>query len=492
MHEAVEPEHRRKTKGALVALDALHGLRARLRLGERAAPAEDDLRRHDHAVCAEIGDGEHAIHGADGGDPGEHRDGADRSSDACAARPSVTLQLPAMQAHVARGEDLPQHPGEIRRADRDARGEEQRDADRAPHGEEAARCDEREGDLLVPREVPLARGRRCADRLGEERGRAEANAQRLLGARAHAVEALHAALVDDHAVIAHLFMHAHVRRADGGAMPALRACVAHTDAHGRQFVERREEPAVRAAVGAVALRTEQIHGGEPADEEERKSDEETGERRPEIAGDELGGEARPLELGTRVRRDGEAVDHRPEEHVDRKRERHPEEQPRAEQPRTDARPLHEVPAEILQHDHVAAPAAEPAAEERRRQQRQREEDGPDGDDPVLGRLHRLAWLDRGDGRARPEPLDDVHDHEELDDDEHGRAAPAHPRMRRARALRLMIAAVAELTRGNHRQRERDGAGGSRGSRGARVSIGSAARVAVLLRRAHRRHPILAP
>ena len=107
-----------------------------------------------------------------------------------------------------------------------------------------------------------------AGRIGlrKKRGLSDTHEERVLWACAHAVEALHAALIDDHAVIAHFFVNAHIRRADRRAVTATAACISDANAHRRKFVERCEEAAVRTTVRAVALRSEEIDGRKSADE----------------------------------------------------------------------------------------------------------------------------------------------------------------------------------------------------------------------------------
>jgi hypothetical protein len=91
----------------------------------------------------------------------------------------------------------------------------------------------------------------------------------VLGADADAVEALHAAGVDDRAVVAHLLVHADVARADRGAVAAALAIVVHPDPQRRELIDDAEDPAVRAAVGAEPLRAEHVDGREAADDERR-------------------------------------------------------------------------------------------------------------------------------------------------------------------------------------------------------------------------------
>ena len=291
-----------------------------------------------------------------------------------------------MQADIATVHQLRTLPRERRGADGDARCEEQRHTNRAAHGEKRKNRDRGQREFLVPRKVPLAR-RSLEHRLGKKRGLSPTHMERLLRTCAHAIHALHAALVNNHAKITHFLVYAHIRCAHRRAVSALSARISHANAQRRKLVQRRKEAAVWTAISAIALGSEQIHSEKSADEQERNRHHHARKGRPEIAGDQAGAEAGPLEPWPGVRRNRKAVDNWPEKHVARQRQRQPEQEPRTKEPRANADALHEIAAEILQHHHMATPAAEPPTEDRRRKQRESKEDGADGDDAVLHRFH---------------------------------------------------------------------------------------------------------
>ena len=334
------------------------------------------------------------------------------------------------------GLGVPEHapgdpPGAHRAAGQPHRHQQRNRVVHAPMGDEH-RQERRRGDQLSRQaEVPVTRRPRPALL---PRKRPEAEEQRVVGAHAHAVLALHAAGVGHHAVVAHLLVHAHVGSAHRGAVTALVARVRDADPPRRHAVRRAEDRPVGAAVGAEALRAQEVDGREPAHGQERHGHPQGRERLPERAGREGQGEA--PERGRRVqpvghrgqprlqRRNQRALEGRPREHVDGDAQRDPDQQPRAERPRPDAGAPHQPAAEVLQRDQVAAPAAHEAAEQRGGEDRQCEEHEAGVDPAQLQRLHRLGRLHRSERAAGGQPVGDVGEDEDVDEPQHDGAAPS--------------------------------------------------------------------
>ena len=71
---------------------------------------------------------------------------------------------------------------------------------------------------------------------------------------------------------------------------------------------------------------------------------------------------------------------------------------------------------------MTTPAADKTSEDQGRQDRQGKKDKPGVDRPPLERVHGLGGLNRGNGLARDPPLDDVGDHQQIQENERGRRA----------------------------------------------------------------------
>jgi hypothetical protein len=263
-------------------------------------------------------------------------------------------------------------------------------------------------------------GRPAADLAGQRRC-PEAERQRPLGTHVHAVETLHAARADDHAVTRHLLVDSDVRRARRRAVAALVARVADDDPPQGQAVHPREERPVRTSVRAEPLGPEKPHHGEPARQERQDGDRRTGEGVPEPVGHDV-----VLEAGEARVRDEQAPHGRPHEHVQPDAQRHEHEQPRAERAGADTELAQRPPAQVLERHDVAGPPAEEAAEQHGRQERDREEDEPGVDPSELERVHRLGRLDRGQGAPCDEKVRDVGRDHHVDRDQDRRTPPAPP------------------------------------------------------------------
>ena len=116
-----------------------------------------------------------------------------------------------MQSHITSAHEFGAKPRKIRDARRNAGRKQKRHANRAAQREERENRNRSERKFLVPRKVILPR-RRCGALawFRKKRGLSKANVQRLLWARTHTIKALHAALVDNHLEVTHLFVHTDV------------------------------------------------------------------------------------------------------------------------------------------------------------------------------------------------------------------------------------------------------------------------------------------
>ena len=86
--------------------------------------------------------------------------------------------------------------------------------------------------------------------------------------------------------------------------------------------------------------------------------------------------------------------------------------------------LQQPAAQILQGKNVTAPAAHKASENQRCQNRQTKKDESRIDESALNRLHRLRRLDGRNRFAHDSPLNEMRDHEKIQDDQCRRAPPA--------------------------------------------------------------------
>ncbi len=294
----------------------------------------------------------------------------------------------------------------------------------APKSGESEDEGEPDEDLLRP-----SRGSRGGPPPSPAHGRpAGADIEGVVGAVGDAIEALHAAGVDDHPVIADLLVDPDVRCAHRGAGRASFARIGDPDPHRRQPIGHSEGRPVGAAVGAEPLGAEHENHRESAHREGQHGDADTRECRPEIRRQELGSDRSEGLPGA------DLVDCRPEKHVDKRREGHQPEHPRAQGPRSDP-DLDQQPAtEILQRDEMASPAAEEPSEDRGGENRGHEEDQTGVDDSVFGELHALGRLDRTERHTAQDPLSEMGDHDEMHRDE--RDGPPERGVPRSKTARL--------------------------------------------------------
>jgi len=73
---------------------------------------------------------------------------------------------------------------------------------------------------------------------------------------------------------------------------------------------------------------------------------------------------------------------------------------------------------------VTTPAADVSPEDQGRQDRQRKKDESRVNEPLLQRVHGLRRFDRRNCPAHDAPLNDVRDHEQVEEDQHRRAPSA--------------------------------------------------------------------
>ena len=65
-------------------------------------------------------------------------------------------------------------------------------------------------------------------------------------------------------------------------MTAFGAGIGHPNTHGREFIKRREEAAVRAGIGAISLRAEEVDREKAADKKERNPEKQSWKGGPKI------------------------------------------------------------------------------------------------------------------------------------------------------------------------------------------------------------------
>ena len=385
-----------------------------------------------------------------------------RREDAARRRPrSPGLEPEPVQVDVGIAQHAPTLPGQPRDDPGCARSHQV--GNRAVHPEhrqERDHEDQQEGQVFPDGDVVHAFGRAMLGRALQDCRRADPEIQRVVGADADAIQALHAPRIDDHPVFADFLVDAYVGRADRCAMAAPLAGIGHANAADGELVQRGEEAAVGAAVGAVALCAEEVDRGEPADEQERHGDDKRREGLPEMSGRELCAQTGRLHCGCSPRRNRHAVEDRPHEHVERHGERNIDQQSRAERFGADAQLFHDPAAEVLEHDDVASPAAEPASEDERGDEREPEEDDASVDDSVAQCVDGLGRLDGRQRSPGEQPLGDVGDHEQLDGREHDRTSLARAGLANGRDAWIAL-----------EDREVDGLEPSRALTGARIALG---------------------
>ena len=79
--------------------------------------------------------------------------------------------------------------------------------------------------------------------------------------------------------------------------------------------------------------------------------------------------------------------------------------------------LEQPAAEILQRKYVTTPATNKTSENERRQNCQAKEDEAGVHEAVLQGVHRFRRLDRRNRSGHQSPLDDVRDHEQVQNDQ---------------------------------------------------------------------------
>ena len=349
-----------------------------------------------------------------------------------------------LEGDVARAHETPGQQREHRGDRAEADGHQERHALAEPRAAEpplrGGERDDGERHFLRPGEVGARGEALLAHREGL--GQRQADRERVLRADRHAVEALHAAGVDDLPVLGDLFVHAHVAGADGGAVAARVARRADDDAHRGDAVGEREHGTVRAAVRAEALGPEPPDDQEPDHQERADRHDRAGERAPEIVG---------LQPPLPRRRVGQlpvaepVLDVRPQEHVAGDDPRRQHQQARAQRPRPDAELAEPVRAQVLQRHDMAGPAAEEAAEDERQADQREEQHEAGVDRAFLDRLHGFRRLDGRQRAAREQPVHDVGADQDVHGDQHERA-PARCAGRRDRAAARLVAVEARQER----------------------------------------------
>jgi len=190
---------------------------------------------------------------------------------------------------------------------------------------------------------------------------------------------------------------------------------------GRELVSETEETAVRTGIGAKAFLPQKIDRHETADEKKRDGHCYRGKRLPKIGSHQMIGE-----FGNKrfVRRREESINRGPNKHVQRANERHIHQQSRPERLWMKPHLFQQPAAEILQSENVTAPAANVSPENQRRQDRQTKKDEACIDEPLLQRVHGFRRLDGRNRLAHDAPLNDVRDHEQIENNQRRGAPPA--------------------------------------------------------------------
>jgi len=265
----------------------------------------------------------------------------------------------------------------------------------------------RERKVVAPRLFHIQRP--CAKRRS-----AETEVQRIVRAGLDAIKAFHAAGVDDHLVQLHLLGDADVGGAGGGTVPAFSTGVGDTNPRRGEPIGQGEETAVRAGVGAEPLRPEEIDNGNAAAQKRDDREQDAGEGVPETRAREVPGERR----GPAARESmPDSPSQRPEKHINRGGKRDENHEPGAKGLGPESQTLENPQREILIGDEMAAPAADPTTENQRREQGGSEEEEAHVDLAGAEGLHRLGGFDGRERLARPNPVQIMTDHEEMDADE---------------------------------------------------------------------------
>ena len=194
-------------------------------------------------------------------------------------------------------------------------------------------------------------------------------------------------------------MNPYIRCTYRRAVSTLPARIRHSNAAGGEPVKWCKEPSVRTPVCAESLCTEKVDRCEAADKEKDDCNPQTGKRRPEVPRRQVQAESGPFKIRLEERCKGEPVEDGPDEHVHGQDKWSPEQQSRTKGSWPEMHLAKHPQAQVLEHDDMTPPAAEPSAQQECRKQCQQEEDETGIHDTVLAELHALARLDRGDGRA---------------------------------------------------------------------------------------------
>src|SRR4030095_12547402 len=164
----------------------------------------------------------------------------------------------------------------------------------------------------------------------------------------------------------------HVRRARGGAVPALIARRGDADFARREFVSKTEETSVRTGVSAKAFLPQKITGDKTANKKERNGDCDRRKRLPEICGHQMIREFWKDGFVSGIPK--QSIGYGPDKHVQRGAQRHIDQQPRPKKLRMSTLFLKQPAAEILQRKYVATPATNKPSKDKGRQDCQAKED----------------------------------------------------------------------------------------------------------------------
>jgi hypothetical protein len=157
----------------------------------------------------------------------------------------------------------------------------------------------------------------------------------------------------------------------------------------------------------TAVQWPQVNNGDAADEDREGGDAVLWKSVPKAGRRQVRGKFRARRAG-----DG-PIGRRPDEHIERGRQRNEDEQSRTERLGAESKFLKNPVCQILIGDEVATPAADPAAQDQREQDRETEEDEAGIDAARRKGTHRFGWFDRRDRAAGPQPLQRMGEHEDV-------------------------------------------------------------------------------